>query len=163
METPNQKSVTTVEVKPAITNPRLSHQEPKMAQPTMTKYTLHRLSPKIFLWCKYTTWARRIWKAWLISSETAFAGYHLWRRWSSPQTKAGPDYIYEKFESGDTEKDIALGWFYDQKILKVHCIISCNHVLTPSVDANVALLKAKRVCAFRLVRNRRPPKLIWLG
>ncbi len=81
------------------------------------------------------------------SQTGVFAGYQIYEQDDlNLQIKVGPEYIYEKFDTGETEKDIALGWLldYDQKFLDDKLQAFHNHeIATPVADANAFLLETE--------------------
>lgn len=72
-----------------------------------------------------------------------FAGHQFYERDDlNLQVKAGPEYIYEKFDNGDTENDVALAWGleYDQKVFDDALQVFHNHNLsTPFSDTDAFL------------------------
>ena len=83
-----------------------------------------------------------------LRSETGiFAGYQFYEQDDlNLQIKAGPDYIYEKFDNGDTESDIALGWLleYDQKFIDDKLQLFHSHeILTPFSDSSAFLFESE--------------------
>ena len=61
------------------------------------------------------------------------------------QVKAGPDYIYERFENNDTESDLALSWAldYDQKVTDTAQIFHKHELSTPFADTNAFLFESE--------------------
>ena len=84
----------------------------------------------------------------LRSQTGVFAGYQFYEQDDlNLQIKAGPEYIYEKFENGDSESDLALGWNldYNQKLFKEKSLQAFhNHELsTPFADTNAFLFESE--------------------
>jgi len=74
----------------------------------------------------------------------SFGGESNWAE--DLQIKAGPEYIYEKFENDDTESDIALGWAldYDQKLYDKSIQIFHKHDMsTPFADTSAFLFESE--------------------
>lgn len=82
----------------------------------------------------------------LRSKTGAFAGYQFYEQDDlNLSVKSGPTYIYEKFENGDTESDIALGWLldYDQKFMDDKLQLFHNHeIQTPFADTGAFLFES---------------------
>lgn len=83
-----------------------------------------------------------------IRSKTGlFVGHQFYERDDlNLQVKAGPEYIYEKLENGDSESDIALGWAldYDQKLADNKVQIFHKHELsTPFADTGAFLFESE--------------------
>jgi putative salt-induced outer membrane protein YdiY len=83
----------------------------------------------------------------LRSQTGLFAGYQFYEQDDlNLQVKAGPDYIYEDFENGDTEHDLALSWAleYDQKVADNAVQIFHNHELSsPFSDTGAFLFESE--------------------
>lgn len=84
----------------------------------------------------------------LRSQTGLFAGYQFYEQDDlNLQVKAGPDYIYEDFENGDSEEDIALSWAldYDQKLLKDKNlqIFHKHEISTPFADTGAVLFESE--------------------
>jgi len=82
----------------------------------------------------------------LRSKTSAFTGYQFYERDDlNLSIKSGPSYIYEKFENGDTESDLALGWLldYDQKFMDDKLQVFHNHeIQTPFADTGAFLFES---------------------
>jgi putative salt-induced outer membrane protein YdiY len=83
----------------------------------------------------------------LRSQTGLFAGYQFYERDDlNLQVKAGPEYIYEDFENGDSESDIALSWAldYDQKLFEEAIEIFHKHeIAAPFADTGAFLLESE--------------------
>lgn len=82
----------------------------------------------------------------LRSQTGLFVGYQFYEEDDlNLQIKAGPDYIYERFENNDTESDLALGWAldYDQKITETAQIFHKHELAAPFADTNAFLLESE--------------------
>lgn len=83
----------------------------------------------------------------LRSQTGLFAGYQFYEQDDlNLQVKAGPEYIYEKFESGDSESDIAASWAldYDQKLFEDTVQVFHKHeIAAPFADTGAFLLESE--------------------
>ncbi len=83
----------------------------------------------------------------LRSQTGLFAGYQFYEQEDlNLQVKAGPEYIYEEFENGDSESDLAASWAldYDQKLFEETVQVFHKHeIAAPFTDANAFLLESE--------------------
>ncbi len=83
----------------------------------------------------------------LRSQTGLFAGYQFFEQDDlNLQVKAGPEYIYEKFDSGDSESDIAASWAldYDQKLFEDMVQVFHKHeIAAPFADTGAFLLESE--------------------
>lgn len=83
----------------------------------------------------------------LRSQTGLFAGYQFYEQDDlNLQVKAGPEYIYEEFENGDSESDLAASWAldYDQKLFEETVQVFHKHeVAAPFGDVSAFLLESE--------------------
>lgn len=83
----------------------------------------------------------------LRSQTGLFAGYQFYEQDDlNLQVKAGPDYIYEEFENGQSESDLALSWAldYDQKFKDGALQLFHKHeISTPFAETDAFLLESE--------------------
>lgn len=83
----------------------------------------------------------------LRSQTGLFAGYQFYEQNDlNLQIKAGPEYIYEDFENGDSESDLALSWAldYDQKLFEEAVQVFHKHeIATPFADTSAFLFESE--------------------
>lgn len=83
----------------------------------------------------------------LRSQTGLFAGYQFYEQDDlNLQIKAGPEYIFEEFENGDSESDLAASWAldYDQKLFEETVQVFHKHeIAAPFTDTNAFLLESE--------------------